>query len=92
MQGKRVVIYDDMIRTGGSLLSAARAYRDAGAASVVAITTHGLFPGDALANIRAAGVIEHIACTDSHPRSRSLASDYLHVEPIAPVLRPALVP
>jgi ribose-phosphate pyrophosphokinase len=92
VQGKRVVIYDDMIRTGGSLLSAARAYRDAGAASVVAITTHGLFPGDALNKIRAAGLIEHIACTDSHPRPRSLACDYLHVEPIAPVLRPALVP
>ena len=28
-----VVIYDDMIRTGGSLIAAARAYRDAGAVS-----------------------------------------------------------
>jgi hypothetical protein len=31
VRGKRVVIYDDMIRTGGSLVGAARAYRDAGA-------------------------------------------------------------
>lgn len=92
VQGKRVVIYDDMIRTGGSLLNAARAYRDAGAASVVAITTHGLFPGDALNKIRTAGVIERIACTDSHPRPRSLADDYVQVVPIAPVLRPALLP
>jgi predicted amidohydrolase len=29
-----VVIYDDMIRTGGSLIGAARAYRDAGAATI----------------------------------------------------------
>lgn len=92
VQGRPVVIYDDMIRTGGSLLNAARAYRDAGATSVTAITTHGLFPGDALQKLRDSGVIRHIACTDSHPRPRSLASDYLQVAPIASVLRPALVP
>ena len=50
--GKRVVIYDDMIRTGGSLLDAAQAYRDAGAVAIDAIATHGLFPGDSLAKIR----------------------------------------
>ncbi|MBI3271750.1 MAG: ribose-phosphate pyrophosphokinase, partial [Planctomycetes bacterium] len=42
--GKPVVVYDDMIRTGGSLLSAARAYLDAGAREISAVATHGLFP------------------------------------------------
>ncbi|HLL24519.1 MAG TPA: ribose-phosphate diphosphokinase, partial [Kofleriaceae bacterium] len=50
--GKRVVIYDDMIRTGGSLIGAAQAYRDAGATSLAAIATHGLFPGESLAKIQ----------------------------------------
>ncbi len=48
VKGRRVIIYDDMIRTGGSLLGAARIYRDAGAKSIDVISTHGLFPGDAL--------------------------------------------
>ncbi|MEM9491589.1 MAG: ribose-phosphate diphosphokinase, partial [Myxococcota bacterium] len=54
--GKPVVIYDDMIRTGGSLLGAARAYRDAGAARISAVATHGLFPDQALDKIETSGL------------------------------------
>jgi ribose-phosphate pyrophosphokinase len=89
VEGKRVVVYDDMIRTGGSLLSAGRAYLDAGATSLAAITTHGLFPGDALERIRDSGIFTSIACTNTHPRAVELASqhpDYLRVQSIAPLL------
>jgi len=67
--GKRVVIYDDMIRTGGSLMNAARTYLEAGAASIDAIATHGLFPGDSLAKLEASGLFGSIWVTDSHPRA-----------------------
>lgn len=73
VDGRTVVIYDDMIRTGGSLLGAARAYLDAGAARCLAVTTHGIFPGDALARLRGSGLLDRIICTDSHPRARALA-------------------
>jgi len=43
-----VVIYDDMIRTGGSLIGAAGAFLEAGATSTAAVATHGVLPGDAL--------------------------------------------
>ena len=46
-----------MVRTGGSLLGAARAYLDAGAVRVAAVCTHGLFPGDSLARLRVSGAI-----------------------------------
>jgi len=84
--GKRVIIYDDMIRTGGSLISAAQAYRDAGAASIDAIATHGLFPGDSLARIAATGLFGQVATTDSHPRAVALSSPYLHVTSTAKLL------
>lgn len=84
--GRPVVIYDDMIRTGGSLLAAARAYLDAGATRVAAVATHGVFPGDALARIQAAGVIERVACTDTHPRAVALGSSFLEVDTVAPLL------
>jgi len=84
--GKRVVIYDDMIRTGGSLISAAQAYRDAGAASIDAIATHGLFPGDSLARLQATGLFGQVATTDSHPRAMALSSSYLHVTSTAKLL------
>jgi len=86
VSGKRVIIYDDMIRTGGSLISAAQAYRDAGAASIDAIATHGLFPGDSLARIAATGLFGQVATTDSHPRAVALSSPYLHVTSTAKLL------
>lgn len=85
VEGKTVVIYDDMIRTGSSLVGAARAYLDAGAKRIEAVATHGVFPGDSLATLRDTGLFDRIACTDSHPRARELASDFLVVEPIAPL-------
>lgn len=72
--GKRVVIYDDMIRTGGSLLEAAAAYREAGAVAIDAIATHGLFPGGSLEKIQARGLLGSVVVTDSHPRAVALAS------------------
>jgi ribose-phosphate pyrophosphokinase len=84
--GKRVVIYDDMIRTGSSLVGAARAYQEAGAASIDAIATHGLFPGNALDAIRATGLFGTLVVSDSHPRARKLRGPDLEVESIAGLL------
>jgi ribose-phosphate pyrophosphokinase len=84
--GKRVVIYDDMIRTGSSLVGAARAYKEAGAASIDAIATHGIFPGGALAAIRETNLFGTIVVSDSHPRAHALRGPDLQVDGIAPVL------
>jgi ribose-phosphate pyrophosphokinase len=73
VRGRTVVIYDDMVRTGGSLIGAARAYLDAGAMSTAAVATHGVFPGDALRRLADSGLFTHIVCTDSHPRAHELA-------------------
>jgi len=89
--GRHVVIYDDMIRTGGSLLGAAAAYRDAGAISIDAIATHGLFPDESLARIRASGLLGRIIVTDSHPRAVALADDFLHVDSTATLLTEHLI-
>jgi ribose-phosphate pyrophosphokinase len=84
--GKKVVIYDDMIRTGGSLIQAAQAYKDAGAASIDAISTHGVLPGDSCARIQASGLFGRLVVTDSHPRAEALRSThagFVEVEPTA---------
>jgi ribose-phosphate pyrophosphokinase len=84
--GKRVVIYDDMIRSGGSLVQAALAYRAAGATSVAAVTTHGLFVGDALDRIGRAGVFDALVATDSHPRASEVSAPFYQVDSVAPLL------
>jgi ribose-phosphate pyrophosphokinase len=86
VHGKHVVIYADMIRTGGSLLNAAKAYRDAGAVAIDAIATHGLFPGDSLARIEQSGLLGRIVVTDSHPRAVALQNQFLEVESTATLL------
>jgi len=91
VSGKRVVIYDDMIRTGGSLLNAARAYRDSGAVAIDAIATHGLFPGDSLAKLEASGLLGRIVVTDSHPRAVALKSRFLEVDSTATLLSEHLI-
>ena len=83
LSGETVVIYDDMIRTGGSLMNAARAYRDAGAGRIAAIATHGVFPGDALKRVQESGLFYAIACTDSHPRAVALRGEGLIVRSAA---------
>ena len=75
VDGRTVVIYDDMIRTGGSLIGAATAYREAGASSTAAVATHGVLPEDALARLEQSGLFSDIVCTDSHPRAHELAGE-----------------
>jgi ribose-phosphate pyrophosphokinase len=86
VEGKRVLIYDDMIRTGGSLLEAAQAYKDAGAVAIDAIATHGLFPGQSLQKLRSSGLLGSITTTDSHPRAVALRDDFLNVASTADLL------
>jgi ribose-phosphate pyrophosphokinase len=74
VKGREVVVYDDMIRTGSSLVQAGTAYLQAGASKVHAIASHLVLPGDALAKIEATGVFATIMGTDSHPGSQKIAA------------------
>ncbi len=88
--GETVIIYDDMIRTGTSLMNAARAYREAGAGKRFAIATHGEFPRDAFQRIRDSRLFEAIACTNSHPNAVRLASEGLIIRSCASLFVPHL--
>lgn len=67
--GRDIVIFDDMIRTGGSLIQAAEAYRQAGARSVHAVATHLVLPPGTVERLEAAP-LERILGTDTHPNHR----------------------
>lgn len=82
VRGRAVVLVDDVASTGRTLVQAARAALAAGAASVDVAVVHGLFVGDALAQVHAAGVRE-VWSTDSVPHASN-------VIPVAPLLADAL--
>ncbi len=66
VQGKNVVLVDDMVDTAGTLTKAADLMMERGALSVRAITTHGLLSGDAYEKIEKSQLLELIV-TDSIP-------------------------
>ncbi len=86
VKGKDVIIYDDMIRTGGSLINAAKAYSDAGAKSISVVATHGVFPGNALKKIEDSKLIKSIICTNTHPNVLKHNSLFLKTASVAPLL------
>lgn len=88
--GRHVVIYDDMIRSGSSLLQAGRAYRDSGATGISVITTHADFTNDAVTKLKASGLIRELVCTDTHPKAFQTRDAFLTVVSVAPVLIEAL--
>ncbi len=66
VEGKNVVLVDDMVDTAGTLTKAADLMMERGAISVRAITTHGLLSGDAYEKIENSQLRELII-TDSIP-------------------------
>lgn len=73
VMGKVVIIFDDIISTGGTIVGAAKILKDQGAKRVFTACVHGLFIGDAERRILDAGV-EEIVSSDSVPGRNSKVS------------------
>ncbi len=73
VKGQTVIIFDDIISTGGTIVGAAKILRELGAVHVFTACVHGLLVGDAEKRILDAGV-EEIVATDSVPSSVSKVS------------------
>ncbi len=69
--GRRVIIIDDLIHSGGTILECAAALRAAGALSVGVYVTHGVMENDAWKKFMDAG-LEVVWITDSCPTTAAL--------------------
>lgn len=87
VEDQHVFIIDDMIDTGGTLISAAEALKENGAKSVIALATHGLFSNHGAERL-ADSVIDQVVVTDTIPQSKhkEIMGDKLEVIRIAPLL------
>jgi ribose-phosphate pyrophosphokinase len=84
IKNKIVVIYDDMIRTGGTLMQAAEAYHNLGAKAIYVATTHGIFCGNALDKIQAQGIIKKVIATDTHTAVHEFINHpILHIQSVS---------
>jgi ribose-phosphate pyrophosphokinase len=78
--GRPVLLVDDIVSSGGTLVACAKALRAAGAKTIDAVAVHALFPPDLLPGLFAAG-IRSVKSTDSVPHpTNAIALDVVLTE------------
>lgn len=73
VEDKDVIIIDDIIDSGGTILASIEMLKKSGAKSINVAATHGIFSGDAIKNFSASGI--NVITTDSIPRNKKFVKD-----------------
>jgi len=89
VDGKNVVIFDDVVSTGSTLVEAAEALKRAGARDIYAACTHAVLCGDAVERIARSSVRELIV-TDSIPHDPKRLGQSIKVHSVAGLLAEAI--
>ena len=87
--GRTCVVVDDMIDTGGTVVKAAEALFDQGAARVVVAATHGVLSGPAVDRLKNARISE-VVLTNTLPIPEDKWFDKLTILSIAPLIARAI--
>lgn len=88
-QDKICIIIDDMIDTGGSIISGAEALLQRGAQEVIATCTHPVFSGTALHKLQDS-IISRVVCLDTIPIPREKRVNKLTILESAPLVGEAI--
>ncbi len=89
IKGKQILIVDDMIDTGGTLLIATNTLLEKGATAVYASCTHAVFSGEAYEKINASPLKEMVV-TDTIPLNSKRTKNKIKVLSVAPLLGEAI--
>ncbi|ODQ54808.1 ribose-phosphate pyrophosphokinase [Saitoella complicata NRRL Y-17804] len=90
VEGKVAILIDDLLDTGNTITRAAKVVKDHGATAVYALTTHGIFSGDAIQRINASA-LDHIITTNTTPQEENLRlCSKLDIIDVAPVFAEAV--
>jgi ribose-phosphate pyrophosphokinase len=90
VEGRRCIIFDDIIDSGGTLCNAAAALKDQGAKEVSAYITHGVLSGKAVERI-SGSVLKELVVTDSiDVTAKVKASKNIRSLSVAPLLGEAI--
>lgn len=90
VRGKDVIILDDEIASGGSILELLKHLRANGARSARVACTHGIFGSGAVTRLAAEPDVIEIVCTNTLPNAGLQAHDKLTVLSVAPALAEAM--
>jgi len=89
VDGKNVVIFDDIVSTGSTLVEAAKALKEAGAEEIYAAATHGVLCGNA-GQLIADSPVKELVVTDSIPHDPASLPPRVRVLSVAPLLAEAI--
>jgi ribose-phosphate pyrophosphokinase len=89
VNGKRCIMIDDMIDTGGSIIQGAEALLKRGATEVMCSCTHAILSGNASQRLQDS-VVSRTICMDTYPIPSDKVFPKLTVLPIAPLLGEAI--
>jgi len=89
LKSKKVIILDDMIDTGGSMINASETAIENGAKSIIAVATHGLFSDNAIENIMKSS-IEKVIVANTVEFSKKQYFDKLEIISVAPLFANAI--
>jgi ribose-phosphate pyrophosphokinase len=90
VKGRRCILVDDIIDSGGTLCNAAQALLDAGATSVAAYITHGVLSGGAVARVDGSALTELVITDTIMPTDATKNSKRIRILPIAPLIGEAV--
>jgi len=90
VEGKNVIIVDDMIATGSSLIEAVEALKNAKAKSIYAAITHGILSGPAIQRISQCSGLEKLLISDSVPLAVEKRNPKIQVLSVANLLAEAI--
>lgn len=90
VKGKNVVIVDDLISTGSSLIEAVEILHKKGARDIRAAISHGILSGTAIERIRKCKALKELLLTDSVPLEASKEHPNIKVLSIAGLLGEAI--
>ncbi len=89
VRGRLCILTDDMIDTGGTIVSAAEVLLEKGATEVWAMATHGVLSGPAVDRLKNAP-ITRLVLTDTLPLPPEKQIDKIEVLSVAPIIAAAL--
>lgn len=90
VKGRDVVIFDDMIRSGSSIIKAAEAYKNSGAKDIHVVCVHGVFVNDSIEKFKNSKIIKSVSCTNTHYKATLANNNFVKVYDIAPVIADGL--
>jgi ribose-phosphate pyrophosphokinase len=90
VDGKNVIVLDDEIANGGTVVEVLEKLRQRRVTRIVVACTHGLFTGKAISRLRAQADIDEIVATDTVPIPREKRLPNMKILSVAPLLAEAI--